>query len=414
MSYNYTYFTVLSNNHDSKHVDGMPEPHLQFREDREAPIITNCSDYDVAITNFKLDTKCLPSFIPTIKFNNDSPTDIQRNETIYQITLGIRTEEGANLGIRAPGDVPFLSHTEPVMFVPQDTTTNNESDIAPPFQSGYANYKSGYYDLFNFENFFTMVNKAISDCMEGLKTFWDSFYGPGMFLNKHGNSNGDIDIPYFIFDKGTGLIFLNSPQTVEGLTIFLNFPLYRLFDSLPFQRKYTKFINSDGRTGRTSSYNLYKLVLTNFGNSNAVDLIPQTTGQNSATVKVPHYVIYQDYETLTSWSPVESIVISSGNLPIKSSVVSQNHSFINGIETVEGSSNIVEMEMSEFRAGQPKPGIIYEPTILRWVNMLDQNELRSIHLQVFYRLKMNGQLIPFKLNSGGSFGMKLCFRKLKN
>jgi hypothetical protein len=50
------------------------------------------------------------------------------------------------------------------------------------------------------------------------------------------NSNGDIDIPYFIFDKGTGLIFLNSAQTVEGLTIFLNFPLYRLFDSLPFQR----------------------------------------------------------------------------------------------------------------------------------------------------------------------------------
>ena len=125
MSYDYTYFTVLSNNHDSKHVDGMPEPHLQFREDREAPIITNCSDYDVAITNFKLDTKCLPSFIPTIKFNNDSPTDIQRNEAIYQITLGLRAENSDDT-------TPYVSHTESVMFVPQDTTTNNESDIAPP------------------------------------------------------------------------------------------------------------------------------------------------------------------------------------------------------------------------------------------------------------------------------------------
>jgi len=72
------------------------------------------------------------------------------------------------------------------------------------------------------------------------------------------------------------------------------------------------------------------------------------------------------------------------------------------------------MEVSEFRSGQPKPGIIYEPIFFRWVNMLDQNELRSIHLQVFYRLKMNGQLIPFKINSGGNFGMKLCFRKNKN
>jgi len=401
MSYNYTYFTVLSNNHDSKHTEGMPEPHLQFREDREAPIITNCSDYDVAITNFKLDTKCLPSFIPVIKYNN-SPTDIQRTETIYEITLGIQ-ESGS--------ESPFISFTSAVMFVPQDTTTNNNSDVPPQFQNGYANYKSGYYDIFNYENFFTMVNKAISDCMEGLKTTYDSFTQAGEFMRLFKNSNGDIDIPYFIFDKGTGLIFLNSPQTIAGLTIFLNSPLYRLFDSLPFQRKNTTFQKLDGSTTINS---LYRLKLTNFGNSNAVDLVPQSTGQNSSTVKVPHYVIYQDYETLTSWSPVESIVISSGNLPIKSSVVSQNHSFINGIETVEGSSNIVEMEMSEFRAGQPKPGIIYEPNILRWVNMLDQNELRSIHLQVFYRLKMNGQLIPFKINSGGSFGMKLCFRKIKN
>jgi len=400
MSYNYTYFTVLSNNHDSKHTEGMPEPHLQFREDREAPIITNCSDYDVAITNFKLDTKCLPSFIPVIKYNN-SPTDIQRTETIYEITLGIQESGSAS---------PFISFTTSVMFVPQDTTTNNNSDVPPQFQNGYANYKSGYYDIFNYENFFTMVNKAISDCMEGLKTTYDSFTQAGEFMRLFKNSNGDIDIPYFIFDKGTGLIFLNSPQTVAGLTIFLNSPLYRLFDSLPFQRKNTTFQKLDGSTTINS---LYRLKLTNFGNSNVVDLVPQSTGQNSSTVKVPHYVIYQDYETLTSWSPVESIVISSGNLPIKSSVVSQNHSFINGIETVEGSSNIVEMEMSEFRAGQPKPGIIYEPNILRWVNMLDQNELRSIHLQVFYRLKMNGQLIPFKINSGGSFGMKLCFRKVK-
>jgi hypothetical protein len=138
----------------------MPEPHLQFREDREAPIITNCSDYDVAITNSKLDTKCLPAFIPVIKFNN-SPTDIQRTETIYEITLGIQESGSAS---------PFISFTTSIMFVPQDTTANNNSDIPPLFQSGYANYKSGYYDIFDYENFFTMVNKAISDCMEGFKS----------------------------------------------------------------------------------------------------------------------------------------------------------------------------------------------------------------------------------------------------
>jgi len=63
-----------------------------------------------------------------------------------------------------------------------------------------------------------------------------------------------------------------------------------------------------------------------------------------ATVKTAHLVVYQDYETLTSWTPVESITITSSNMPIKSSIISNNHSFVNGRETTEGSINIIEME----------------------------------------------------------------------
>jgi len=71
------------------------------------------------------------------------------------------------------------------------------------------------------------------------------------------------------------------------------------------------------------------------------------------------------------------------------------------------------MELNDFRGGQLKAGVIYDPTNYRWINMLDMAELKHINFQVFYRLKINGALIPFKLNSGGSFGLKLCFRKLK-
>ena len=75
--------------------------------------------------------------------------------------------------------------------------------------------------------------------------------------------------------------------------------------------------------------------------------------------------------------------------------------------------NITEMELSDFRGADVKPGIIYNPTNFRWVNLLDMHELKTINFQVFYRLKINGQLIPFKISSGGNFSLKLCFRKLK-
>jgi len=75
--------------------------------------------------------------------------------------------------------------------------------------------------------------------------------------------------------------------------------------------------------------------------------------------------------------------------------------------------NTIEMELSEFRAGQPKPGVIYEPKVLRWLNMKDQAELRLINLQVYYRFKYTGELIPLRINSGGSFSAKFCFRKIQ-
>ena len=130
-------------------------------------------------------------------------------------------------------------------------------------------------------------------------------------------------------------------------------------------------------------------------------------------VKTTHLIIGQDYETLTSWSPVESIVFTSSTIPVNSSIISANHSYEQGIETTEGSTNTIEMELSEFRAGQPKAGVIYEPKVLRWLNMKDQAELRLINLQVYYRFKYTGELIPIRINSGGSFSCKFCFRKIQ-
>ena len=83
MSYKYTYYTCLTNNIDSRITDTTIEPNLQFNEIRENPIITNTKDYDVCITNFKLDTKTLPSFIPITKYNNSQNLSDRQNTRLF-------------------------------------------------------------------------------------------------------------------------------------------------------------------------------------------------------------------------------------------------------------------------------------------------------------------------------------------
>ena len=412
MSYDYTYFTCLTNNSDSQHTGSTVEPSLQFNEDRQNPIITNTKQYDVAITNFKLDTKCLPSFIPVIKYNKntDKTQDTEvRMETIYEVTYSVTIEN------------KLYSATAPCKFIPQDETVSGT--MPPQFINGYADYKSGFYNVYNYENFFKSVNEALRLCAFLLRTVLLNYF-PDVYYVFPATGIGDFPIPYFIFDKDSSLAYVNAPAKTfditmpEGITLYLNSPLYRLFDSLPFTKKTLNFntLNYLTKVRETVTVDLHKINFNNFENTNLISLIPKYVSSDALATeakKIDHFIIYQDYETLTSWSPVESLVITSNTLPIKPSVVSQNHSYVQGFETTEGSSNIIEMELNDFRGGQLKAGVIYDPTNYRWINMLDMAELKHINFQVFYRLKINGALIPFKLNSGGSFGLKLCFRKLK-
>ena len=86
-----------------------------------------------------MDLKSIPVFIPTIKCNTN-PTVLEKTETIYEVTL----------------EYDGYSATTPIYFEPQDQTI-----LLPIFLNRYANYKSGYYNLFNYELFSTMVNEAI-------------------------------------------------------------------------------------------------------------------------------------------------------------------------------------------------------------------------------------------------------------
>jgi hypothetical protein len=253
--------------------------------------------------------------------------------------------------------------------------------------------------------FFVLVNNAIKDAFNKLQTALVSY-----------SQTKDLgtSLPYFIFDKSTGLTYLNCPketfndETTDVVHLYLNKPLFRLFNSLPYTRSTQTFNSLDSSVIINSDF---KINMSHFGETNSSK---QSAPQIDGTVVegVDYLTVYQDYATLDTWSPVESIVMTSNTIPVRSSNTSGNHSYINGNETVSGSSSIVELELSDFKSGNPVPGIIYTPAYPRWINMRQQNALTHINIELFYRSKLDGSLVPVMINSGGSFSVKLCFRKI--
>ena len=137
----------------------------------------------------------------------------------------------------------------------------------------------------------------------------------------------------------------------------------------------------------TEVQEVFKINMSNFYLSNVLKLntAPKLDGTiyESASVQVEYLGVYQDYSTFDSWSPVESIVITSNTISIKKSIVSANHGFINGVESSKGSSNVYELSITDFKSGSYESGIIYSPSEKRWLNMVQQKELKNINSGMF-------------------------------
>jgi hypothetical protein len=238
--YELAYYYALINNIDSNSIIHH-EPHLVFNEQRDGALIRNFEDYDMSIANFKVDLKIFPTFIPTIRYSTDDSLEATRNQAIYTVTLSYGG----------------FASTANVYYKPQDKT---KGILAPMFKDGYADYRSGYYNLYNYEFFFVLVNEAIKQAFIGFKATLVTY-----------NQTKDIgtNMPFFIFDKDTGLIYLNAPEstfnddTEDAVSIYLNKPLYRLFNSLPFTHETETFMSIFPRTLTVSGF---KINMSNFGN----------------------------------------------------------------------------------------------------------------------------------------------------
>jgi hypothetical protein len=105
----------------------------------------------------------------------------------------------------------------------------------------------------------------------------------------------------------------------------------------------------------TDTQEVIKINMSNFYLSSVINLNTaqkfEGTIYESASVQFEYLGVYQDSSPFDSWRPVQSIVIvviASNTIPIKKSIVSANHSFINGVESSKGSLNVYELSITDF------------------------------------------------------------------
>ena len=279
-----------------------------------------------------------------------------------------------------------------MIWSPQDKISG--TPLAPSLcQNGEADLSTGYYYCYNYQYFISLINDAFSECLSLV-------------------SGAPTDIaPVITFDSQNKVFVLNCPYPyynsdgVSPIKIFFNPSLYQLFGSLPFT-----LVPKNLALGINNTQNIQVQVGT-FGGANVIEF---PLNPPDGTIQYQVVQVFQEFSTLSQWTPVTAIVFTSSTLPIVSNQVSAPLIFIGG-QTQSFSSNnsnitpIVTDLVSD--DGLYNPNIVYNPSAqYRLIELIGTKPLYNLDIQVYFRDR-HSRLYPIRLPSGGVATIKILFTK---
>lgn len=204
-----------------------------------------------------------------------------------------------------------------------------------------------------------------------------------------------------------------APTATNACTFYYNTNFESLFTG--FHNQYTQ-----ANTNFESQLNFPQSAIQNTSDGQLNTwFIPTSYPNNSSTLD---WVITQESNSTTSlWCPVDAIVFTSTNIPIRneegSTPVRAGNTTIGVPFGGNGSfgSIISELTLDQHSASDWRGFLYYQPYAQYQIGSLDGSdvEIRSIDIYAWWRSRLNGQLIPLRLYNNGSASMKLLFRKRK-
>ena len=337
----------------------------EFQETRNTPIIKNSSLYDLSIVRFQLDTYSLPSWIPSIKTNQ-------------------------NISINEMNDIITLEYGEHV--VPQNLTwVPTNVHVKPPTLpvGNSIDFSDEYYHANSFRHYCDLINTALASASNVLKLLDAS-------LN-------DMIPPYCVWNEINNTmeiyaqeLFFNQENN-NHVKIFFNRALYSNFTSIPAKKNFNKGDRA------------YEIIIKSDVNTKSVLLDINNT--DVLFIKTP-----QEYSTISNWSPVSAIVFTSNTLPIIQTQMSEAIIFRNGEKINANIPQNFSPIISDMATNEMvyKPNLYYIPSAeYRKISMVSNNPINTIDIQIYWK-SVTGQLIPFLLQSGASCSIKFLFTKKHN
>lgn len=130
---------------------------LTFSETRDTPIISDTSLYELSIVRFQLDTYSLPTYIAEIESFNTGNTD--PDKMIESLSLSYIQSDGTVIHEMDAVNLKWVPSNLHVSKPPSLSVTNR-----------YADQKNEYYWGNSFRSYCDLINTALSEATETMRT----------------------------------------------------------------------------------------------------------------------------------------------------------------------------------------------------------------------------------------------------
>lgn len=351
------YYNVSIPHNEIESINGEPTKAIYFEVRSEALLKEPASNYSLSVIRMSIPMDRVPLSI--------FPIDILQpniNQSIYTIS------------IKWAG---FL-HKVPVIW----NTSNSYAIVPPTITDVKKLIYSEYYSLYSVKHLLDLINASFVTAFNLLVVDGFPLSAP----------------PFFRYDTTTKLINLYVPETYkgEGVNIYCNNLLnnnwYGSFDQK---------LSGYSTNGENAEF-IYNNVI-------------ETVSLINGTYPTELYLVStQEYNTLKNMSSVNSLILTTRALPIKSEWISLQQPK-NGIsqELTLSSLNIIsDFEFDISNSNNIRSNVIYNPTAeYRRANLLSNDLINTIDISVFWK-DNSDNLYPLMISANNVLTIKILFEHI--
>jgi hypothetical protein len=257
----------------------------------------------------------------------------------------------------------------------------------------------------------------------------------------------NIPLPNFVAPAIPATPFAAQPASTPYLRLFFNSNLYGLFANFKttlynaYNASLVPFpLSAPVQVPTTVSFvdptvYTYEILFQNDNYQNILNNNPTLQGNPAVvppaynplflippTKQALYWIVKQDYNSTNSlWTPVQSIVFTSTLLPIKKEYTSKplllgdtnNNASTNSASAFEPIIADFVVDQQTEKAEGWRDFVLYEPTAeYKMISLTaSHDEIRNIDIQVFWKYRLTGELIPLTMFNCSDVTIKMLFRK---